>query len=57
MFVIREINLKSLDRCTITYKIFVTLNPSRKHKILIFFTVADWGTMGRIIIKTRGEAF
>ena len=42
----------------ITYKIFVTLNSSRKRKILIFFTVADCGTMGLIIItQTRGQAF
>ena len=46
-----------MHRCTITYKIFVTYNSSRKHKILIFFTVADWDTMGRIIIETRGQAF
>ena len=26
-------------------------------KILLFFTVADWYTMGRLITKTRGQAF
>ena len=41
----------------VTYKIFVTLNPSRKQKILIFFTVADCGTTGRIITQTRDKLF
>ena len=41
----------------VTYKIFETLNSSRKQKILILFTVADWGTMGRITIQTCDQAF
>ena len=41
----------------VTYKIFVTLNYSRKYTILIFFTVADWGAMERIITQPRDQAF
>ena len=40
----------------VTYKIFVTLNSSRKHKIQIFFTVDGWGTLGHITTQTRGQA-
>ena len=40
----------------VTYKIFVTLNFSRKHKIQIFFTVADWGTLGHITTPARSQA-
>ena len=40
-----------------TYKIFVMPNYSRKYKILLFFTVADWDTMGCVITQTRGQAF
>ena len=35
----------------ITYKIFVTLNFFRKRKILLFFAVTDWGTMGQHVVK------
>ena len=41
----------------VTYKIFVTHNSSRKHKILIFFPVVNWGSMGRVVTQTRGQAF
>ena len=41
----------------VTYKVFVTLNIFKEQKILIFLTVADCSTMGRIITQTRGEAF
>ena len=41
----------------VTYKTFVTLNSSRKQKILIFFTVADWGTMGRQAFSLLWQAF
>ena len=33
----------------VIYLIFSTLNSSEKRKILLFFNVADWDTMGRVI--------
>ena len=42
---------------TVSYKFFVTLSSSRKRKILIFVTVADWDIMGRVITQGRGQAF
>ena len=42
---------------TVTYKIFVTLNFSIKHKVLTFLTVAECDIMGRVITQTRGQAF
>ena len=33
------------------------LSSSRKHKILIFVTVAAWDIMGRVITQARGQAF
>ena len=41
----------------VTYKTFVTLNSSRKQKILIFFTVADWGTMGAKLFNCSDKLF
>ena len=41
----------------VTCKICVTLNFPRKGKILLFFTVVDWGTLGRVITQTRGQTF
>ena len=38
---------------TVTCKIFITLNFSRKHKILLFFTAVNSGTMDRVITITR----
>ena len=42
---------------TVTYKIFVTLNSSIKHKVLIFFTVAECDIVGRVTTQKRGQAF
>ena len=41
----------------VTYKILITLNSCIKHKILIFFTVVDWDSMGRVIEQTGGQDF
>ena len=40
----------------VIYKIFVSLNSSRKPKILLFFAMADLDTIGHVIIQTRGQA-
>ena len=37
--------------------IFARLNSSTKHKILLFYTVAAWDAMGRVMTQTYGQAF
>ena len=44
------------NNCTQNRK-FVTLNSSRTHKILIFFTVADWDVMGCVKRKHVGKLY
>ena len=40
----------------VTDKIFAKLNSSRQHKILMFFTLACWVNMGRVITQTRRQS-
>ena len=41
----------------VKYKMIVTVDSSRKHKILLFFTMADRETVGRVMTQTSGRAF
>ena len=42
---------------TATYKIFVTLNSFIKHKVLIFFTVAECDIVGVVQLKNVAKLF